>query len=107
MKAFVDQVSAPPTKIMVLGPSFTSQAKVIAEVAPFYNLVEVRRPQVVVKSEPLEVRKPSIVTFLQENATAEEKCSSAELWGEDGFKIVHQNHATPLYEYICFVLSCA
>ncbi len=41
VKAFVDQVSEPPTKIMVLGPSYTSQAKVIAEVAPYYNLVEV------------------------------------------------------------------
>ena len=28
---------------MVLGPSFTSQAKVIAEMAPYYNLLEVRR----------------------------------------------------------------
>ena len=40
-KAFVDQVYTDPTKLMILGPSFTSQAKVIAEMAPYYNLLDV------------------------------------------------------------------
>ena len=42
MKAFIDQVSNPPTKLMILGPTFSSQAMVVADTAAHYNLVQVR-----------------------------------------------------------------
>ena len=41
VKAFIDQVSTKPTKIMILGPTFTSEAAVVADVAKHFNLVEV------------------------------------------------------------------
>jgi len=42
VKEFITQISNPPTKIMVIGPMFTPEAKVIAETSALYNLVEVR-----------------------------------------------------------------
>ena len=41
MKNFITQISNPPTKVMVIGPMFTPEAKVIAETSALYNLVEV------------------------------------------------------------------
>ena len=46
MKAFITQISSPPTKIMVIGPMFTPEAKVIAETSALYNLVEVRKQNI-------------------------------------------------------------
>ena len=41
MKNFITQISNPPTKVMIIGPMFTPEAKVIAETSALYNLVEV------------------------------------------------------------------
>ena len=41
MKNFITLISNPPTKIMVIGPMFTPEAKVIAQTSALYNLVEV------------------------------------------------------------------
>ncbi|KAI0230313.1 Gamma-aminobutyric acid type B receptor subunit 2 [Lamellibrachia satsuma] len=41
VKEFISQISNPPTKIMVIGPMFTAEAKVIAETSALYNLVEI------------------------------------------------------------------
>ncbi|ELU05004.1 hypothetical protein CAPTEDRAFT_200436 [Capitella teleta] len=41
MHVFINQVMSPPTKMFLLGPTFSTQAEVIAELAGRYNLVEV------------------------------------------------------------------
>ena len=43
LKQFVDLISAPPTKVGILGPFFSNQAQVVAEVARYYHLVQVIR----------------------------------------------------------------
>ena len=41
MKAFMDEIFSPPTKIAILGPVFSSQGKIVAGIPAFYNLLEV------------------------------------------------------------------
>ena len=41
MKQFVDLISTSPTKVAILGPTFSNQAQVVGETARFYNLVQV------------------------------------------------------------------
>ena len=36
------QIANPPTKIMLIGPVYTPEAKVLAETAPLFSLVQVR-----------------------------------------------------------------
>ncbi|XP_077988172.1 gamma-aminobutyric acid type B receptor subunit 2-like [Glandiceps talaboti] len=38
---FVEHISQPPTKLMILGPTYSSATKPVAEVAHHYNLVQV------------------------------------------------------------------
>ncbi|XP_070537750.1 gamma-aminobutyric acid type B receptor subunit 2-like [Ptychodera flava] len=40
-KVFVEHISHPPTKLMILGPAYSSVTKSVAQTAPHYNLVEV------------------------------------------------------------------
>ena len=42
MKEFMAQIANPPTKIMLIGPVYTPEAKVLAETAPLFSLVQVR-----------------------------------------------------------------
>ncbi len=41
VKGFIDLVSTPPTKVLLLGPTYSSQAEVVADVAGHYNLLQV------------------------------------------------------------------
>ena len=41
MEEFITQISNPPTKVMIIGPMFTPEAKVVAETSALYTLVEV------------------------------------------------------------------
>ncbi|KAI0240075.1 Gamma-aminobutyric acid type B receptor subunit 1 [Lamellibrachia satsuma] len=41
VKEFITQISNPPTKVMIIGPMFTPEAKVIAETSALYSLVEI------------------------------------------------------------------
>ena len=41
MEAFIEQLHTPPVKLMIIGPSYTPQAEVMAETAPRYNLINV------------------------------------------------------------------
>ena len=42
VKAFIDEINSPPAKVMVLGPTFSSEALVIGDVSKYMGLVEVR-----------------------------------------------------------------
>ncbi len=42
MKGFIEEISQPPTKILMLGPTYSPQAEVVADVAGHYNLLQVR-----------------------------------------------------------------
>lgn len=41
VKLFIEQISSKPTKVAILGPFYSSQAKVVAETASYYNLLQV------------------------------------------------------------------
>ncbi len=41
MKGFIDNVFATPAKVMVLGPTYSSQAQIVANVGSYYNLFQV------------------------------------------------------------------
>ena len=42
MKAFIDETNQPPAKVMMLGPTSSSEAVVIADVSKYMGIVEVR-----------------------------------------------------------------
>ena len=41
VKAFIDEMNKPPAKVMVLGPTYSSEAVVIGDVSKYMDLVEV------------------------------------------------------------------
>ena len=41
VKAFIDEMSQPPQKVMLLGPFHSQQAVIIGDVSKYMNIVEV------------------------------------------------------------------
>ena len=42
VKAFLDEINQPPRKVMVLGPTYSSEAAVIGDVSKYMDLVQVK-----------------------------------------------------------------
>ncbi len=43
MRGFIDQIFMEPTKIMIVGADCSTSTEPVAELAPFWNLVQVSR----------------------------------------------------------------